>query len=154
MKREKSWARIPGPWGVKEFYSRFSISRHQTAVKVFEVLSVAMTSSPEVVRIKKLSSIFQVFGPTEFISKQVYGLRLAELSSPYPKGCKNFTKPIPQLEIKWGSFYQSYKCSSCWAVWRFENFQIPFLILFEILWYTIFGLSKPRDCWQRTGNAR
>ena len=33
----------------REFYSRFSISRHQTAVEVFEVLSVAMTSSPEVV---------------------------------------------------------------------------------------------------------
>ena len=37
---------------LKEFYSRFSISRHQTAVEVFEVLSVAMTSSPEVVRTK------------------------------------------------------------------------------------------------------
>ena len=54
------------------------------AVEVFEVLSVAMTSSPEVVRIKKFSLIFWVLGPTEFVSKKVYGpvLRLAELSSP------------------------------------------------------------------------
>ena len=43
----------------REFYSRFSISRHQTAVEVFEVLSVAMTSSPEVVRTKKNSSILR-----------------------------------------------------------------------------------------------
>ena len=35
------------------------------AVQVFEVLSMAMTSSPEVVRIKKFSVIFGVFGPTE-----------------------------------------------------------------------------------------
>ena len=40
-----------------ESYSRFSISRHQTAVKVFEVLSDAMTSSPEVVGTEKISSI-------------------------------------------------------------------------------------------------
>ena len=35
------------------------------AGQVFEVLSVAMTSSPEIVRIKKFSVIFGVFGPTE-----------------------------------------------------------------------------------------
>ena len=53
----------------RESYSRFSISRHQTAVEVFEVLSVTMTSSPEVVRTKTFLSIFGVFGPTEFNSK-------------------------------------------------------------------------------------
>ena len=42
----------------REFYSRFSISLHQTAVEVFEVLSVAMTSSPETVGTEKNSSIF------------------------------------------------------------------------------------------------
>ena len=41
----------------RESYSHFLISRHQTAVEVFEVLSVVMTSSPEVVRTKKFRSI-------------------------------------------------------------------------------------------------
>ena len=50
------------------FYSRFSISRHLMAVEVFEVLSVAMTSSLEVVRIKKIID-FGVSGPTEFSSE-------------------------------------------------------------------------------------
>ena len=35
-------------------YSHFLISHHQTAVEVFEVLSVVMTSSLEVVRTKKI----------------------------------------------------------------------------------------------------
>ena len=38
--------------------TRFSISSHEMAVEVFEVLSVVMTSSPEVVRIKKFSLVF------------------------------------------------------------------------------------------------
>ena len=42
----------------QELYTRFLISSHKMAVEVFEVLSVAMTSSPEVVRIKMFSSIF------------------------------------------------------------------------------------------------
>ena len=42
----------------QELYTRFLISSHEMAVEVFEVLSLAMTSSPEVVRIKKFSLIF------------------------------------------------------------------------------------------------
>ena len=53
----------------RDFYSRFSIPCDTTALEVFEVLSVTMTSSPEVVRTKKFLSIFGVFGPTEFNSK-------------------------------------------------------------------------------------
>ena len=53
----------------RESYSHFSIPRHQTAVEVFEVLSVTMTSSPEVVRTRKKIIDFRVFGPTEFSSK-------------------------------------------------------------------------------------
>ena len=49
-------------------YSRFSISIHQTAVEVFEVLSVAMTSS-------KISSIL-VF----------YDLLISVLNSVFDKG--------------------------------------------------------------------
>jgi len=55
----------------KEFYSRFSISRHQTAVEVFEVLSVAMTSSPEVVRTKKISSILRFQDPLNSVLNSV-----------------------------------------------------------------------------------
>ena len=66
----------------KESYSRFSISRHQTAVEVFKVLSVAMTSSPEVVGTKKISSILgfqdplKLSGPTEFSSELCFLVRL------------------------------------------------------------------------------
>jgi len=42
----------------QELYTRFLITSHEMAVEVFEVLSVAMTSSPEVVRIKKFALIF------------------------------------------------------------------------------------------------
>ena len=60
-----------------ESYSRFSISRHQTAVEVFKVLSVAMTSSPEVVRTKKISSILGFQDPLNSVLNSVlsYGLR-------------------------------------------------------------------------------
>ena len=54
-----------------ESYSRFSISRHQTAVEVFEVLSVAMTSSPEVVRTKKISSILGFQDPLNSVLNSV-----------------------------------------------------------------------------------
>ena len=70
---------------LRNLNSRFSISSHTATVEVFEVLSGAMTSSPEVVRIQKFWMIFGVFRPTESDSLKVYGpaLRLAELSSPY-----------------------------------------------------------------------
>ena len=55
----------------KEYYSRFSISRHQTAVEVFKVLSVAMTSSPEVVRTKKISSILGFQDPLNSVLNSV-----------------------------------------------------------------------------------
>ena len=42
---------------LRDSYSHFLISRHQTAVEVFKVLSVVMTSSPKVVRTKKIRSI-------------------------------------------------------------------------------------------------
>ena len=51
----------------KEFYSSFLISCYLTAVNAFEVLSVAMTSSPEIVRNKKIMNLL-VFEPTEFNS--------------------------------------------------------------------------------------
>ena len=54
-----------------ESYSRFSISRHQTAVKVFEVLSVAMTSSPEVVGTEKISSILGFQDPLNSVLNSV-----------------------------------------------------------------------------------
>ena len=41
----------------RDFYSRFLIPCDTTALEVFEVLSVTMTSSPEVVRTKKISLI-------------------------------------------------------------------------------------------------
>ena len=55
-----------------ESYSRFSISRHQTAVKVFEVLSDAMTSSPEVVGTEKISSILGFKDPLYSDLKSVF----------------------------------------------------------------------------------
>ena len=55
----------------KESYSRFSISRHQTAVEVFEVLSVAMTSSPEVIGTKKISSILGFQDPLNSVLNSV-----------------------------------------------------------------------------------
>ena len=60
-----------------ESYSRFSISRHQTAVKVFEVLSDAMTSSPEVVGTEKISSILGFQDPLNSVQNSIlsYGLR-------------------------------------------------------------------------------
>ena len=61
----------------RESYSRFPISRHQTAVEVFEVLSVAMTSSPEVIGTKKNSSILGFQDPLNSVLNSVlsYGLR-------------------------------------------------------------------------------
>ena len=50
-------------------YSRFLISPTMTAVEAFEVLSAVMTSSPEVVRIKKILIDFGVLRPTEFSSE-------------------------------------------------------------------------------------
>ena len=55
----------------REFYSRFSISRHQTTVEVFEVLSVAMTSSPEVVETEKISSILGFQDPLNSVLNSV-----------------------------------------------------------------------------------
>ena len=65
----------------REFYSRFSISRHQTAVEVFEVLSVAMTSSPEVVRTKKFSSILRFQDPLNSFLNSVLSLGLRAFAS-------------------------------------------------------------------------
>jgi len=61
----------------RESYSRFPISRHQTAVEVFEVLSVAMTSSPEVIWTKIISSILGFQDPLNSVLNSVlsYGLR-------------------------------------------------------------------------------
>ena len=60
-----------------ESYSRFSISRNRTAVKVFEVLSVAMTSSPEVVGTENISSILGFQDPLNSVLNSVlsWGLR-------------------------------------------------------------------------------
>ena len=46
----------------RESYSRFLKSCHWTAVEAFEVWSAAMTSSPEIVRIKKFLWIFAFSG--------------------------------------------------------------------------------------------
>ena len=54
-----------------ESYSRFSISRHQTSVEVFEVWSVAMTSSPEVVGTEKISSIVGFQDPLNSVLNSV-----------------------------------------------------------------------------------
>merc|ERR1711946_22484 len=69
----------------KDFYSRFLISCHQRAIEVFEVLSVAMTSSPEVVRTKKFSLIFGFSDLLNSILNRFTGLRFARPNFPHPK---------------------------------------------------------------------
>ena len=58
----------------RESYSRFLIPPTMTAVDAFEVLSAVMTSSPEVVRIKKILIDFGVLRPTEFSSEVCFPL--------------------------------------------------------------------------------
>ena len=53
----------------RDFYSCFLIPCDTAALEGFKVLSVTMTSSPEVVRIKKILLIFEFLGPTDFNSK-------------------------------------------------------------------------------------
>ena len=50
-------------------YSRYLIPPTMTAVQAFEILSAVMTSSPEVVRIKKTLVEFGVMGHTELSSE-------------------------------------------------------------------------------------
>ena len=59
---------------LRESYSCFLIPPTMTAVEAFEVLSAVMTSSPEVVRIKKILIDFGVLGPTEFSSEVCFPL--------------------------------------------------------------------------------
>ena len=66
----------------KNIFLESLISRQNTAVEVFEVLSVVMTSSPEVVRTNNFFIDFGVFGPTELNSELCFrssftGLRFA-----------------------------------------------------------------------------
>ena len=105
----------------RKLYSRFSISSHASAVEVFKVLSVAMTSSPEVVWIKKFSMIFGVFGPTEFDSKTVHGpaLRLAKLSTPYLAQLFWFTV-FTLFTFRKLSFLKRFKALKCRKV-RFSR---------------------------------
>merc|ERR1712131_265537 len=75
-------------------YTRFSISCHEMAIKVFEVLSVAMTSSPEVVRIIKFSSFF--FRSSDLLNSflnRFTGLRFAWPNYHHPR-------PLSSLTIK------------------------------------------------------
>ena len=65
----------------RDFYSHFLISRHQTAVQVFEVLSVVMTSSPEVVRTKKILSILGFSNLLNSILNFVFGHGLRAFAS-------------------------------------------------------------------------
>ena len=58
----------------RESYSRFLIPPTMTAVEAFKVLSAVMTSSPQVVRIKKILIDFGVLGPTEFSSEVCFPL--------------------------------------------------------------------------------
>ena len=58
----------------RESYSRFLIPPTMTAVEAFEVLSAVMTSSPEVVRIKKTLVEFGVLGHTELSSEVCFPL--------------------------------------------------------------------------------
>ena len=68
----------------REFYSRFSISCQMTAPEVIEVLSVPMTSSPEVAETNFSITNSEVFEPTEFNSEHsfpiVYGPSLRSAS--------------------------------------------------------------------------
>ena len=61
----------------QELYTRFLISSHEMAVEVFEVLSATMTSTPGVVRTKKISSILGFQDPLNSVLNSVlpYGLR-------------------------------------------------------------------------------
>ena len=87
-----------------ESYSRFSISRHQTAVEVFEVLSVAITSSPEVTGTKNID--FGVSGPTGFSYLLCFVVRITGLRFAWPY--RRPTHNTGLVKLSHGLFFMSY----------------------------------------------
>ena len=90
----------------RDFFSRFLIPCDTTAVEVFEVWSVAMTSSPELVGIEKISSIVGFQDPLNSVLNSVlsYGLRafasLGRIDALDSSGPLNLNRKLSFLHLK------------------------------------------------------
>ena len=99
----------------RESYSRFLIPPTMTAVEAFEVLSAVMTSSPEVVRIKKIMIDFGVLGPTEFSSEVCFPLvSRASLRSATKD---TLMVPFSKKRIRYISYIKDAKRKSTSSTW-------------------------------------